>query len=391
MSAQADACNPLVSVVIPCFNQAGYLGEAIESVLNQTYERIEVIVVNDGSTDDTTEVAASYPEVALIVQENQGLSAARNRGLGNARGEMLLFLDADDRLLPGALSAGVACLSEHPTCAFAYGQYQFIHADGSFMRAIEREPSSQCGYLDFLRANRIGMHATVIYRRWVFDQVGAFDTSLRACEDFGLYLRVVRRYPVVEHGALVAEYRRHPDSISSNSRTMLAYTLAVLDAERRHTAHDVAQLAAINAGQRRVTGFYTIRIIRSLLPPYINRRTWRRAVADFWWLTCSHPGGLIHTRLWLPDIIERRTSSRRAYATAQDVATRRADGVGHHDLPQRGALHRSGDREHPGTVLPALGAAAGRRRVDRPQSDDRAPVRGALPGPHDLPEPPGQR
>ena len=100
---------PLVTVVIPCYNQAHFLGEAIESVLSQSYRNFELIVVDDGSTDETSEVASRYERVRLFQQENQGLAGARNRGLGEAKGEYVVFLDADDRLLAGALEAGLRC------------------------------------------------------------------------------------------------------------------------------------------------------------------------------------------------------------------------------------------------------------------------------------------
>src|SRR5262245_20604446 len=101
-----DAANrrqPLVSVIIPCYNHAHYLGEAIESVLAQTVQDFEIIVVDDGSTDSTADVAARYPRVRYVRQNNQGLSAARNTGIKHGLGRFLVFLDADDLLLPGAL------------------------------------------------------------------------------------------------------------------------------------------------------------------------------------------------------------------------------------------------------------------------------------------------
>src|SRR5215211_9350661 len=99
----------LVSVVIPCYNQAHFLGEAIESVLSQSYRNFEILVVDDGSTDNTSEVASRYERVRIVRQENRGLSGARNRGLREAKGEYVVFLDADDRLLPGALEASLGC------------------------------------------------------------------------------------------------------------------------------------------------------------------------------------------------------------------------------------------------------------------------------------------
>src|ERR671916_3003782 len=106
-----------VSVVIPCYNQAHFLGEAIESVLSQTYEEFELIVVDDGSKDDTEELASSYAaedaRVRLIRQQNRGLAGARNRGLSESSGEYVVFLDSDDRLLEEALAVGVGELQAH--------------------------------------------------------------------------------------------------------------------------------------------------------------------------------------------------------------------------------------------------------------------------------------
>src|SRR4028119_1234933 len=108
----------LVSVIIPCYNQAYFLGEAIESVLAQSYPHFEIVVVDDGSTDNTSEVAARYPGVRCIRQENRGLAGARNEGIRHSSGSYLVFLDADDRLLPEALAVGLRHLKERPECAF---------------------------------------------------------------------------------------------------------------------------------------------------------------------------------------------------------------------------------------------------------------------------------
>src|SRR5436190_13119543 len=105
---------PLVSVVIPCFNQARYLRGSLRSVHAQTWPRIESIVVDDGSADDTSLVAAMEGATRVVRQRNRGLSAARNAGLANARGNYVVFLDADDELLPDAVRLGVESLRQHP-------------------------------------------------------------------------------------------------------------------------------------------------------------------------------------------------------------------------------------------------------------------------------------
>src|SRR5215510_9955550 len=116
----------LVSVIIPCYNQARYLGEAITSVLDQTYRPLEIVVVYDGSQDDTRKVAESFREVRYLYQGNQGTAAARNRGYRESRGAFLLFLDADDRLLPTALEAAVRPLEENSSYGLTYGFVRVI-------------------------------------------------------------------------------------------------------------------------------------------------------------------------------------------------------------------------------------------------------------------------
>ncbi len=110
---------PSVAVVIPCYNQARFLADAVESVLWQSLAAREIIVVDDGSTDDTRTVAARY-KVKYVHQANQGLARARNRGITETSGEYLVFLDADDRLLTDALAAGVNAFSAHRQCGFVY-------------------------------------------------------------------------------------------------------------------------------------------------------------------------------------------------------------------------------------------------------------------------------
>jgi glycosyltransferase involved in cell wall biosynthesis len=255
---------PSVSVIIPCYNQGRFLGDAIESALRQTLGRPEVVVVDDGSGDDSAQVAARYPGVRLIRQENRGLSAARNAGIDASTGDYLVFLDADDRLLPRALESGVKCLDDHPDCAFVYGRYRLIAADGSAMpsppqRGEQREP-----YLDMLRSNYIGMHATVMYRRAVFDAVARFDTSRAACEDYDLYLRITRNFPVRGHDSVVADYRQHGENMSLNPGLMLKTSLSVLGAQRKYAGGNKKSAEAYKAGVKNWQKYYGKKLMKDL-------------------------------------------------------------------------------------------------------------------------------
>ena len=252
----ADAAPPLVTVAVACYNQGRFLGEAIESALGQTGARVEVVVVDDGSTDDTAAVAARYPEVRTVHQPNAGLSAARNTGAREARGAFVVFLDADDRLRPDAVAAGLACFREHPASAFVSGDHVRVRADGSFLVAHDPPAPNADPYLRLLRGNYVGMHAAVMYRRDVLLAAGGFDPSLPACEDYDLYLRLAREHPVAEHGAVVAEYRIHGENMSRDVGLMLPTVLRVLDRQGGAVRGDPAREAALRDGRAVWRAYY---------------------------------------------------------------------------------------------------------------------------------------
>ncbi|MGH7367268.1 MAG: glycosyltransferase [Candidatus Rokuibacteriota bacterium] len=238
----------LVTVVITCHNQARFLRSAIDSVREQTVTDHELIVVDDGSTDETAAVVASAPGIRSIRQTNQGLSAARNAGWRAGRGRFVCFLDADDRLLPSALRAGLACATDQAGAAFVSGHYVVINAAGVQTSARHRPCVMADHYQALLRSNYIGMHATVLYRRETLERHRGFDPSLPACEDYDLYLRVARREPVRCHPEVVAQYRWHGTNMSRDSALMLRTALQVLDRQRAHVRGDAAQRQARRGG-----------------------------------------------------------------------------------------------------------------------------------------------
>lgn len=242
--------SPLISVVITSYNHVRYIAEAIESALNQTLPPSEIIVVDDGSTDYTDVVVARYPSVEYLRQANMGLAAARNTGWRASSAPFLVFLDADDLLHPEALEAGLREMLAQPGCGFVFGGYRYIDTD--------RHPLSEpvfCGsvedhYAGLLRANYITMHATVLYRRCVLERVAGFDPSMRACEDYDLYLRIAREFPIRQHRALVADYRRHEQNMSHDAKLMLSSALAALGRQKSHVVRDSGLLSAYRSGQR---------------------------------------------------------------------------------------------------------------------------------------------
>jgi glycosyltransferase involved in cell wall biosynthesis len=294
MAAESPARDPhpLVSVIIPCYNQGQFLGEAIESTLAQTHPYVEIIVVDDGSMDQTAEVATHYPSVRRISQTNQGLAAARNTGLRQSTGSYLVFLDADDRLLPGALATGLRYLGAHSDCMFVSGHHRLIARDGSILRESVQEPIDDDRYAQLLRGNYIAMHATVMYRRAVFAAVGQFDESLQACEDYDLFFRITRAFPVGRHADVVAEYRKHGANMTANSARMLRQALAVLRAQWRYVNGDRYYRRAYRMGLRSWKRYYGRQLVKDVLARF-GQRAWMPALRGTFTLLRYYPRGTV--------------------------------------------------------------------------------------------------
>jgi glycosyltransferase involved in cell wall biosynthesis len=216
----------LITVVITCYNHGRFLSTAIESVLAQNYQYKEIIVVDDGSTDNTKEIASQYSSVRYVYQANQGLSAARNKGIAESSGNYILFLDADDWLLPNALSVNYKCLENHPNTAFVSGGFEIVKE--STQQITKMQSSVEKEHFNcLLEFNYISMVATVLFRRWVFEEV-LFDSTLQACEDYDIYLKIARKYPVLHHTELIAAYRFHETNMSYNTLMMVDATITTI-------------------------------------------------------------------------------------------------------------------------------------------------------------------
>lgn len=249
-----------VSIIIPCFNHGRFLAAAIESAQRQAGPQVEVIVVDDGSTDDSAAVAAQYPRVTLIRQPNGGLSRARNAGLAAARGDCCIFLDADDRLLPGAARAAVETFDVHPDAAMVVGRCRLVDERGRPLATALPDVQSDF-YRELLRTNYIWMTAMVAFRRSVFARVGDFDPRVNASADYDMYLRVARRLPLARHGELVAEYRQHDANMSRDPVLMLESTLAVMRVQAPFARGDTALGSAYREGIRRWRQWYGERLV----------------------------------------------------------------------------------------------------------------------------------
>jgi glycosyltransferase involved in cell wall biosynthesis len=211
-----------VSVIIPCYKGERYLAEAIESVLNQTYPIAELIVIDDGSPDNSKQVALRYPQVKYLYQKNQGVAAARNRAIAESSGEYLVLLDQDDRLLPNAIEIGAGILNENPDLMFVVGPCVLIDEQGKRTdkgRTVLENPVSGSIYRTLLRGTGLNPPSRFIFRRTLFDAIGNFDGILNAAEDYDFYLRASARFPAHSHAEPVVEYREHRNSGTNRTRS----------------------------------------------------------------------------------------------------------------------------------------------------------------------------
>jgi len=249
----------LVTVVIPCFRQAHFLPEAVESVLAQEHDAVEVVVVDDGSPDNVGEVAARYPGVKYVRQANGGLAAARNAGLEEASGELVLFLDADDRLLPEAIGRGLEELRAEPEAMMAAGTWQLIGEAGEPLPADPPQQPPEA-FPALLESCFISTPAAVLYRRELFREIGGFDPEVSASADYDLYLRTAARFPVRLHPHLVAEYRRHGANMTRDPELIMAAETAVLERQAPLVAADPELREALRRGIERSRAYHGERL-----------------------------------------------------------------------------------------------------------------------------------
>lgn len=217
-------CKPLVSIIIPCYNAERYVGEAIESALAQTYPNKEVIVIDDGSTDGSLEVIKSFGDrIRWETGPNRGGSAARNRGLELARGELIQFLDADDLLHPQKLERQVPIVLQHPE-SLVYCDYVVCDIEtGEVLEIPKRDCDGVHPIVFALHAGKISTSAPVHRKRWL-EQVGGFDPVLPCAQEYDLHIRLSCCGLAWHHLCEVLyTVRRRTGSVSSDYSRVLTY------------------------------------------------------------------------------------------------------------------------------------------------------------------------
>lgn len=295
---------PMISVVMPAYNASRYVGQAIESVLKQTFTDFELLIIDDGSTDSTLEIANHYAmrdrRIKVLAQANQGVSATRNRGVRVAKGQFIAFLDADDLWLPDKLAAHIEHFHANPNLAVSFSRVEFVSPDGeptgqiSTSRLVNLKPE------DFLYENPTTTMSNPVSRAEVFAQVGGFAEDMSYSEDLEWLFRVMshRRQPPwqIEGIDRVSIYYRASPSGLSASLYRMESGWDLLIAKAREYAPDLIKqhYALARAVHLR---YLARRAFRLNLPPKVGLDFINRSIGSDWRIFLREPRRTLLTLL----------------------------------------------------------------------------------------------
>ena len=221
---------PEVSVIIPSYNSARYLADALDSVLGQSFRDVEVLVIDDGSTDDTEAVMRRFgPPVRHIRQTNSGVAIARNRGIEESRGRYVAFLDADDTWTRSKLETQLAQLAQHLDYRACYSAFRVVGPDLTPMHVVRSNRRGAALEDLLLLGNVIGSICTVVCERTLFETAGGFDPSLSQCADWDMWVRLAGLTEFLYLDADLVTYRQHDSNMSRNAALLERDSLRVLD------------------------------------------------------------------------------------------------------------------------------------------------------------------
>jgi hypothetical protein len=263
-----------VTVVIPCFNQGRYLSAALRSVQRQSYGgTVETVVVDDGSTDNTAD-EARRAGVVLVSQPNLGVSMARNAGMRVARGDYIIFLDADDELMPDAVASGAAALAARPDVSCVVRRCQSIDSESRLVPTTHPAVDHDDLYGEWLQHNFVWTPGAAVFRRQSLEAIGGFAPNIDAAADYRLYLALSRTGAVVYDERDAVLHRQHDGNMSADPALMLRMTLAALRLERPMVPEH--RRTAFEHGQKRWKAHYGEQILEQLRrnPRGAARRGW---------------------------------------------------------------------------------------------------------------------
>ncbi len=229
----------MVSVIIPTYNRGYCISESIDSVLNQEYRQLELIVVDDGSTDETPDLVAKYPDlIYLRLEKNSGVSHARNLGVEWAQGELICFLDSDDLWEKNKLMVQVDWMQAHPDCRVSYSDEIWIR-NGVRVNPMEKHRKYSGDIYQQCLALCIVSPSSVMLRSSLLQEVGGFDETFPVCEDYDLWLRIAHRYPFhfIDEN-LIIKRGGHQDQLSRKLWGMDRYRVYALEKRLKDSAMD---------------------------------------------------------------------------------------------------------------------------------------------------------
>lgn len=288
----------VVSVVIPCHNYGRFLPGSIESVLAQTHTDVELIVVDYESTDDTDRIVADYPQAKYLRRASRNLGDARNDGLAASTGEFLLFLDADDRLVPDAIESSAACLETNQDCAFAYGHVRHFDASGDAPYRGAAPPGCLAEadpYGWMLRMNNgLRISGAVLYRRRFLEDVGGYSSDLTTAEDIDLNMRLARSHPICCNDRVVLEQRIHESHQSESRRWRqgLAYSVTVQRRQRAYVDEHPLYKGDYRNGLRVARSYWGTHLAKETIT-LLAAGSFRNAGQNLLTLARWHPGGVV--------------------------------------------------------------------------------------------------
>ncbi len=275
---------PKVSVIIPTYNSIAYLPDAVGSALGQTFTDLEIIIINDGSSDHTNEwvLQQSDPRLILISQENQGKSAARNAGIARARGEYLSFLDADDCWEPTKVEKQAHCLDSNPNIGLVYTWTALADENCQPTGRIIRSNAAGNIWKELVQRNILACGSTPMIRKDCFETVGEFAHDLLLAQDWDMWIRIADRYPFAVIKEPLVRYRQHPNNTSKHLQMMQRCNTLVL--ERAFQSASIGTNGQQNVGEVRGKAYYFLNLYLGWIA--IRLEDHQRAF-EFWKKACS--------------------------------------------------------------------------------------------------------
>lgn len=223
---------PLVSIILPTYNCAGFLPDSLGSILSQTFGSYEIIVVDDGSTDNTKEVLDPFMEKIRYIglKQNKGLPIARNVGIQSALGSYIAFIDADDLWLPEKLQTDIECFRMYPEVGMVYSKHINVDEKGKIInRGTRRRLPSGNIFIQLFSDQNFVTTSTVVVKKDVFETTGLFDEQFFNCQDWDMWLRIAFYFKVAGINKFLVKYRHNPNSLSKNYLRVLKHQKMVID------------------------------------------------------------------------------------------------------------------------------------------------------------------